>query len=111
MPLSFPFIFPRHAFSVRDAPRAVDVWRCFQEAAVTGSTLCGWPPHRYREQGSAFVVRSMTVVHFEPKYGDALTAQTWVANFRRGIFSRREIRDGSGVVAAASQEWVASPTN
>ena len=51
----------------------------------------------------------MTVVHFsEPKYGDALTAQTWVANFRRGILSRREIRvcDGSGVVAAASQEWV-----
>lgn len=109
MPLTFPVHLPRHAFSVRDAPRAADLWRCFQEAAVTGSTQCGWPPSRYREEGSAFVVRSMTVVHrAEPQYGEALSAKTWVANFRRGILSRREIRISSGgqAVAAASQEWV-----
>jgi acyl-CoA thioesterase FadM len=109
MPLSFPIHLPRHAFSVRDVARAGDVWRCFQEAAVEGSTRCGWPPTRYREVGSAFVVRAMTVVHHaEPHYGEPLEATTWVANFRRGVLTTREIRLSTprGLMAAASQEWV-----
>ena len=109
MPLAFSNHLPRHAFSVRDAARAGDIWRCFQEAAVEGSTRCGWPPSRYREEGSAFVVREMTVVHHrEPSYGQPLDVMTWVANFRRGILTTREIRlsfEGQPV-AAASQEWV-----
>ena len=109
MPLSFPIHLPRHAFSSRDSARAGDIWRCFQESAVEGSTRVGWSPARYREAGSAFVVRSMTVVHCqEAQYGETLEATTWVANFRRGILTTREIRLNGprGLLASATQEWV-----
>lgn len=100
---------PRHAFSTRDAARAGDVWRAFQEVAVEASTRAGWPPLRYREEDVAFVMRSMTVVHArEVLYGERLDATTWVRSFRRGIFSSREVRLRSerGAIASASQTWV-----
>lgn len=100
---------PRHAFSARDAARAGDVWRLFQEVAVEASTRCGWPPMRYREEKSAFVVRSMTVRHDrEAEYGEPLDALTWVSRMRREMLSTREIRVRSerGPVASARQEWV-----
>lgn len=101
---------PRHAFSVRDRARAGHVWRAFQELAVRGSTACGWPPSRFRAEGAAFVVRRMTVVHHrEAIYGEPLSGRTWVADFRRGILTRREIRllDAEGAtVASTSQQWV-----
>lgn len=107
--IDLPLHMPRHAFTTRDVARAGDVWRAFQEAAVLGSTACGWPPARYRTDGVAFVVRSMRVTHIrEVRYGEALRAQTWVRDFRRGILSNREIRlnDGGGdTVASASQQW------
>ena len=106
---SFEVGLPRHAFSVRDAARAGDVWRAMQEVAVEGSSRAGWPPGRYRETGSAFVMRSMTVVHDrEAIYGETLHAKTWVRRFRRGIFSTRGIRIASdrGDIARRSQEWV-----
>jgi acyl-CoA thioesterase FadM len=107
--LTFPIDLPRHAFNLRDVARAGDVWRCMQEVAVQGSALCGWHPARYREVGSAFIVRAMTVVHHrEPRYGEPIEARTWVADFRRGILTRREVRldGGDGPIAAGSQEWV-----
>ena len=100
---------PRHAFSIRDAPRAGDVWRAFQEVAVDASTRAGWSPTRYREEGSAFVMRSMTVRHvLEPRYGESLEARTWVRRFRREMFSTREVRltTERGEVASGTQEWV-----
>ncbi len=102
-------ILPRHAFSSRDAARAGDVWRAFQEAAVEASTRAGWPPLRYREVGTAFVVRAMTVCHHrEAAYGERLRARTWVHGFKRGIISAREVRfEGeTGPVASATQDWV-----
>ncbi len=105
----FPLLLPRHAFSVRDAARAGDVWRAFQEVAVEGSTQAGWPPLRYRAEGIAFVVRTMTVEHhLEVLYGEPLRAQTWVRRFRRDTFSTREVRLSSdrGLVAKGTQEWV-----
>ena len=107
----FPAALPRHAFSARNAARAGDVWRSLQEVAVEASTRVGWPPMRYRAEGSAFVMRRMTVEHVrEARYGEALEARTWVHAFQRGIFSTREIRidsaeDGSRI-ATATQEWV-----
>ena len=72
MILDLPAAMPRHAFSTRDRARAGHVWRVFQELAVQGSAACGWPPHRYRAAGSAFVVRRMTVVHHrEVLYGES----------------------------------------
>jgi acyl-CoA thioesterase FadM len=102
-------ILPRHAFSARDAARAGDVWRLFQEIAIEASTRCGWPPMRYREEKNAFVVRSMTARHrLEATYGELLHATTWVSRMRREMFSTREIRVRSarGEVASATQEWV-----
>lgn len=110
MPIELPLHVPRHAFSVRERARAGDLWRAFQEAAVLGSSELGWPPHRYRAEGCAFVVRRMTVVHdSELRYGEALLARTWVRTFHRGLITHREIRlsvPGDRSVARASQEWV-----
>ncbi len=100
---------PRHAFSARDAARAGDVWRAFQEVAVEASTAAGWPPSRYRDEGVAFIVRSMTAVHArEALYGERLSGSTWVSRMRRDMFSTREVRiaGGGGLLAAARQEWV-----
>jgi len=105
----FPLRLPRHAFSARDAARAADVWRCFQEAAVEASTRAGWPPQRYRETHTAFVVRTMTVRHHrEAEYGERTRARTWVSRFRRDMFSTRQVRlfGEAGPVASATQEWV-----
>lgn len=106
---SVPASLPRHAFSARDAARAGDVWRAFQEVAVEASTLAGWPPLRYRDEDVAFVMRTMTVVHArEVLYGEKLDATTWVRSFRRGMFSHREIRlrSARGAIASAAQTWV-----
>ncbi|MFW6049641.1 MAG: thioesterase family protein [Myxococcota bacterium] len=104
-----PLMLPRNAFSARDAARAGDVWRACQDVAVEASILAGWGPPRYREMGSAFVVRSMRVVHHrEPGYGERLVGRTWVSRFRRNTLSTREvrIRGVQGPVASATQEWV-----
>lgn len=104
-----PAHLPRHAFSARDAARSGDVWRAFQEIAVEASSRAGYPPSRYREEGVAFVIRSMTVVHGrEVRYGEALQGTTWVSRFRRDMLSTREVRlrSSSGVIASGTQEWV-----
>lgn len=106
----FPIALPRHAFSMRDAARAGDLWRAFQEAAVGASSRAGWSARRFSEAGTAFVVRTMTVQHRrETYYGEPLRARTWVCRFRRDMISSREVRilDEAGeVVAEATQEWV-----
>lgn len=103
------FLLPRSAFSPREAARAGDVWRLFQDVAVAGSIAAGWPPARYREERVSFVVRSMVVVHErEAIYGEHIVGRTWPSRFRRGLFFRRECRASSerGAIAAATQEWV-----
>ena len=92
----------------RDAARPGDIWRALQDAAVTGSSKLGWSPRRYREEGIAFVVRQQTAVHHrEAAYGEAVTARTWVANFRRGLLCTRQIRlfGETGPLASCTQEW------
>lgn len=99
----------RSAFSPREAARAGDLWRLFQDIAVEGSVLAGWPPARYLEEGVSFVVRGMTVRHHrEAGYGERLTGRTWPSRFRRGMLFRRECRvvAPDGPVASATQEWV-----
>lgn len=110
MPVTIPLHIPRHAFSLRERARAADIWRAFQEAAVLGSSAVGWPPPRYRDESCAFVVRRMTVVHREEaRYGEEVSALTWVKDFRRGLLTTREIRltaEGGRRLADATQEWV-----
>jgi acyl-CoA thioesterase FadM len=100
---------PRNAFSPREAVRAGDVWRLFQDVAVSASIAAGWTPERYVAAQTGFVVRKMSVVHERELIpSDRVSAVTWIAQTRRAIVSRREIRLSSGDtrVAAASQEWV-----
>ncbi len=105
----FPLHLSRHAFSPRDAARAGDVWRLLQDAAVVGSARRGWPPERYREERCAFVVRTMTVVHHrEAVFGEPLHVRTWVDNFKRGMFTDRQIRvtGADTPLVDATQRWV-----
>lgn len=65
----------------------------------------GWPPERYREAGTGFVVRELTARHLrEAVYGEELHAHTWLSEVRRDLLMRREtvIDD----VLRASAEWV-----
>src|SRR5688500_14285673 len=106
---TFDLHLPRNAFSPRDAARAGDIWRLLQDAAVLGSSRRGWTPERYREEGAAFVVRRMSVVHHrEVAFGEPLTVLTWVSSFRRGMLSDRQIRVASrgDPAVSASQDWV-----
>lgn len=100
---------PRNAFSPREVARAGDVWRACQDVAVWESTRLGWPPGRYRDEGTSFIVRSMTALHHrETPYGEPLRARTWVSRVRREMFSTREVRIDAGgePVCSATQEWV-----
>ena len=106
----FTLQLPRNAFGPRDAARAGDLWRAFQDAAILGSSRRGWPPSRYRDEACAFVVRAMTAVHHrETRFGEPLAARTWISTFKRGVMSDRQVRlsaVGGGLVAAATQRWV-----
>ncbi|MCO4743215.1 MAG: acyl-CoA thioesterase [Proteobacteria bacterium] len=104
-----PLMLSRHCFTPRDVARAGDIWRSFQDAALVGSSRVGWPPSRYREEGIAFIVRTMTVVHHrEIKYGEPVRGQTWVSEFRRRIITPRQIvlYASDEPAATATQEWV-----
>ena len=51
----------------------------------------------------------MTVVHHrETRFGESLSAKTWVSSFKRGILSDRQVRISAGwsPVADATQRWV-----
>lgn len=103
-------VLPRHAFSPRETARAGDIWRACQEAAVEASARVGWPPARYVEERTAFVVYAMTVVHHrETWFGERLRATTWLGQFRRETITTREVRlmGASGeMLASATQGWV-----
>ncbi len=106
---TFPYQLPRNAFTFRDAARAGDLWRGFQDVAVFASSRAGWPPQRFRASGTSFVVAKMTVVHHrETSFGEALEGQSWVRKFRRGTLCTREVRlmAGGEAVVSGTQEWV-----
>lgn len=106
----FPTRIPRHAFNARGEARAADVWRAFQEVTIEASARAGWPPQRYRSLGTAFVMRSMSVRHARViRYGEQLTARTWVRAMRRGgmLCTRQvELHGSEGLVCEGTQEWV-----
>lgn len=104
----FAYELTRAAFSPRDAARAGDIWRAFQDVAVSAASRAGWSPSRMRDVRSAFVVRSMTVVHHrEASFGEPLLARSWVRQWRREMLSTREVRLlGPGApLASGTQAW------
>ena len=101
----YPLRIPRHACSPRDRARAGDLWRLLQEAAILHSCEVGWPPTRYREVGSGFVVREITGVHLrEAAYGEDLVGWSRVVDSRRDLLMRRST--GIEGVLLGSAEWV-----
>ena len=93
---------PREGFSTRDVARAGAVWRALQHVALEGSAACKWPARRYRANGSAFVVRQMTVLHdAESRYGDEIDVETWISDFRKGLLIDRQIR-----MTHAGTSWI-----
>lgn len=100
---------PRHAAGPRQVARAAEIWRLFQELALRATVAAGWPPERYQEVGTAFVVHGLCGRHLrEVRYGQRLRAQTWVQDFRRATLTRRQLRllDEQGLVAEGVQQWV-----
>jgi acyl-CoA thioester hydrolase len=79
-----------------------------QEAAIEASTAAGFSPAWYREHGTAWVVRRLSVRWLEPvTYGDEVEVATWVATMR-GVRSSREydLTRAGGRVARGRVEWV-----
>ncbi len=105
---AFSVMLQRNSFGPRLVARAGDVWRAMQDVVVDQSTAAHWPPERYAETNSMFVVRTMTVRHArELRIGEPLTGFTWVSRARREVLFTREVRlfTGSESVAVATQEW------
>ena len=106
---SFCVSLGRHAFTLRDVARPLEIWRACQDVAVEVTINAGFTPEYFRQTGTAFIVFQMAVEHHrEAIYGEALEAQTWLSSFRRRTICDREIRIGgdAGSLASATQRWV-----
>jgi acyl-CoA thioester hydrolase len=83
--------------------------RWMQEAAITHSTLNGWPTERYIASQWAWVARRHTIDYLQPAFlGDELIVRTWVADFKH-VRSRRKymiVRKSDGAtLATAETNW------
>jgi len=106
---SFAVVLTRRAVSPNGVARAGEIWRMCQEVAVQASVRAGWPPERFAEHRTGFIVSDMVVEHFrEMAYGERATARTWMRDFRRGTLTHREVRltGTHGPLARATQRWV-----
>ena len=82
--------------------------RWMQHAAIAHSTANGWPPQRYNELGSGWVVRSHQITYLTPAFeGDRVDIKTWVANMKPATSLRRyEIFNAAGeMLAKAETDW------
>jgi len=81
-----------------------------QEAAIEASTAAGYSPAWYREHGTSWFIRQLSIrYHLQATYGDELEVTTWVSDMRR-VTSNREYNitrasDGAQV-ARARVNWV-----
>jgi acyl-CoA thioester hydrolase len=79
-------------------------------AAVGHSTANGWPPERYREIQSAFIVRSHHIEYLQQAFVDEeVVVNTWVSEFNKVTCVRKykATRPKDGVVlATGATGWV-----
>ncbi len=80
-----------------------------QSAAVAHSTAQGWPPQRYVETDSGWVVRLHTIEYQQAAYANQqIVVKTWVSNFRK-ILSLRKYQivrpHDNSVLAVAATNW------
>jgi len=80
-----------------------------QAAAVAHSTEQGWPPQRYVEEGSAFVVRSHVIEYLAASFtGESIVVETWVTGFQKITSLRKYIirrPDDGALLARAETNW------
>jgi acyl-CoA thioester hydrolase len=78
-------------------------------AAVDHSRAVGWPVERYRELGSAWVVRSHAIEYLRPAFAaDEVVVRTWVSEMGK-VSSRRKyaiVRADGRLLARAETLWV-----
>ncbi len=80
-----------------------------QDAALLASSENGYPPPRYRELGTAWVLGEMLLeIHDHPHPTENLVVETWAADFGAANAHRQyRVMDGDGkVYAAADALWV-----
>jgi len=80
-----------------------------QTAAVAHSAAQGWPTQRYRDLGTAWVVRSHQIEYRQPAFvGDELEIRTWVSDFRK-VTSLRKYQvyrpKDATVLAIGETQW------
>ncbi len=80
-----------------------------QSAAVAHSKAQGWDAQRYKEAGSAWVVRSHKIEYLQPAFvGQNVIVLTWVSNFKK-IQSLRKYKairaEDNVVLAVAETNW------
>jgi acyl-CoA thioester hydrolase len=79
------------------------------DAALAHSAAQGWPPERYEQLGSGWVVRSHQIKYLQSAYlADAIVVRTWVADMKKVSSTRRYkiVRAGEGtLLASAATEW------
>jgi acyl-CoA thioester hydrolase len=81
-----------------------------QEAAIEASTRTGYGPDWYRQRGTGWVIRRLTVHYLaQVAHGDEIEIATWVSQMR-GVSCHREYdlkRTSDGLrVARARAQWV-----
>lgn len=104
----FPVLLNRNSFGPRLVARAGDVWRAMQDVVVDQSSEVGWPPEKFEQVGTMFVVRTMAVVHHRAvRFAESLVGRTWPSRARRDMLFTRQVRlfSGDELVAAGTQEW------
>ncbi|MBI3467094.1 MAG: acyl-CoA thioesterase [Planctomycetes bacterium] len=81
-----------------------------QAAALAHSAAQGWPPERYQQIGTGWVVRSHRIEYLRPALeGHRLVVRTWVATMKKVSSERRyEIlrHPEDLLLAKAATEWV-----
>lgn len=81
-----------------------------EQASIEASEDAGYDAAWYANQGTAWVIRAITVEYLRPAVADdVLEVTTWVSNWRR-VWAQREYlmqrRSDQEVVARASAKWV-----
>ncbi len=82
--------------------------RYMQEAAFGASAAVGYSTLRYAQMNLAWMAYDTDIEYLHPlRYGDTVTIQTWVKDFRR-VRSLRyyELYCGNTLVARAQTDWV-----
>src|SRR5262245_3833991 len=80
-----------------------------QDAAVDHSSVQGWPPGRYLDEGIGWVARSHFIEYLQPTFAaDEIVVRTWIANFSKVLCHRRyhivRPKDGT-LLAVAETNW------